>query len=181
MVSDTQTGWRPSALEPGPELKALAPFLVDVTWTGRVHANGMGPGSPEMSATGRSRGTWIVDGLWLAVDMEQDQFVADERVLTWKAHMVIGWSDPAKEYRATVVDSNGNASVCRGRIEGDRFTLETMGEDAFRVRFVWDVADPGALIWFSDYSVSGGPWTRIEEYVMTPIARAGQGPRPMEA
>jgi hypothetical protein len=175
MSKKTQATWQPRVLQPGAELRALERFLVDVTWTGEVHAGVMGPGSPEMTGVGQSVGTRIVDGLWLAVDMAQDQFAAGERVLTWKAHMAIGWSAPAGEYRATVVDSNGNAALCRGRIEGDRFTLETLGDDAFKTRFVWDAADPRALIWFSDYSVNGGPWTRIEEYVMTPIAEPAKG------
>jgi hypothetical protein len=170
MVTETQAAWRPNVLQPGPELAALRRFLVDVTWTGKVHAGVMGPGSPEMAGVGRSVGSRIVDGLWLAVDMAQDQFAGGAYVLTWRAHMAIGWSAPAGEYRATVVESNGNAALCRGWIEGDRFTLETLGDEAFKTRFVWDAADPGALTWFSDYSLDGGPWVRIEEYTMTPVA-----------
>lgn len=89
-----------------------------------------------MRATGKMRGTWVVDGLWLGVDMEQDQFVGDEWMLTWKAHLAVGLSKPAGEYRATVVDSNGVATVWRGQLEGDTFTLETTGDDSYRLRFV---------------------------------------------
>ena len=79
-----------SPVKPGPETLALKRFHMNSTWTGTVKAGAMGPGSPEMSAKGESTFKWIMDGLWVVGDFEQDQFVADKKVLMWKAHYVAG-------------------------------------------------------------------------------------------
>lgn len=46
----------------GPEMAALARFFTDVTWTGSINPGGMGPGSPEMTATGRGTHERIQNG-----------------------------------------------------------------------------------------------------------------------
>ncbi len=129
----------------------------------------MGPGSPEMDATGRATCEWIQDGLWLSCDFEQDQFVQGKKVLTWKAKWIIGWDERAKEYRAVGVDTNGNSFIFRGAIEGDKLVMESLGEGPAKLRFVWDASDPKAVRWKNEVSVGGGPWQLIEEYVITPM------------
>ena len=51
-MADQATTWVPSRIVVGDEMAALRPFLVNCTWTGAVHPNGMGPGSPEMDVGG---------------------------------------------------------------------------------------------------------------------------------
>lgn len=148
-------------------------FHQDSTWTGVIKAGGMGPGSPEMLAKGKGTFRWIMDGLWVVGDFEQDQFVGDELAMTWKAHYLAGWDHSVGEYRAYVVDSNGRGSVFKGEIAGDTFTISALeevnvGGQSFRLRMVWDMHDPERILWFNEGSVDDGPWFLIEEYVAKP-------------
>jgi hypothetical protein len=59
----------------------------------------MGPDSPKMSAKDKGTFEWILDNLWVVGDFEQDQFVADKKAVTWKAHYVAGWDFRSQEYR----------------------------------------------------------------------------------
>jgi uncharacterized protein DUF1579 len=169
-----QTQWVPTDVKPGPEMEALAPFFYDCTWTGTVYANMQGPGSPEMKATGGARCTPLMDGLWLATDNYQDQFVGDTKILTWKLFMLVGWDVVAQEYRAVLVDSNGVATMMRGELNGPIFVMtpaepvRAAGQMA-SVRFTWDATDPKAVKWCTEASVNGGPWMLVEDYVMVPV------------
>ncbi len=167
-TDDQTAGWQPPApLRSSAEMDALRPFLFDCTWRGTVSAGGMGPGSPEMHAVGRASFRPIVDGAWLAGDFEQDQFVDGARVLTWKAHYVVGWSPQAGEYRVAYVDNNGSASLLRGRIAGGRFINETFGDEPVQLRMTWELLEPGRVRWRNECSIAGGPWFQVEEYVCT--------------
>ncbi|HZD43127.1 MAG TPA: DUF1579 family protein [Methanomicrobiales archaeon] len=161
-------GWTPRVLEPSPETRALARFHGDATWTGTVKAGGMGAGSPEMEAKGRSTCEWIISGLWLSCLFTQDQFVEGKKVLTWQAHWVAGWDPLAREYRAVGVDSNGASFMFHGRIEGDTLVMESMGDSPVKLRFTWNAGDPNAVLWKNEMSMNGGPYQLIEEYVITP-------------
>jgi len=162
-------GWTPPMVKPGPEMEALSRFHADrATWTGTVQAGGMGPGSPEMDARGRATCERIIDGLWLSCLFEQDQFVAGEKVLTWKAQWIVGWDASASEYRAVGADSNGRAFIFHGGIRDDRLIMESLGEGPVKLRFIWDAADPMAVTWRNEISSGGGAWSLIEEYVITP-------------
>jgi hypothetical protein len=126
-----------------------------------------------MTAVGRSTVRWISDGLWAVADMEQQQFVGQTEVLTWKAHLIAGWDFSAREYRAAVADSNGNLGLYVGQIADDRLTLTSADEYTIwgrptRLRLTWDVQDPTAMKWRNECSVQGGPWTLVEEYTMVP-------------
>jgi hypothetical protein len=150
-------------------MTALQPFHFDCRWTGTVEAGGMGPGSPAMDAVGGATYRPILGGGWLAGDFEQDQFVAGARVLTWKAHFVLGWDARAGEYRATYVDNTGSSALLRGRLEGARFVMETLGADAVRNRMVWELLEPGRMRWRNEWSTGGGPWSLVEEYLCTAL------------
>ncbi len=52
-MTDIQQPTLPRPRTPGPEMAALDRFYTDVTWTGTIEPNGMGPGSPAMTARGR--------------------------------------------------------------------------------------------------------------------------------
>jgi len=149
-------------------MAALAPFYRDWTWTGTIEAGGMGPGSPEMSGTGRATCRPIQDGLWFACDFEQDQLLADGTfVLRWQLHWVTGWDQGSSEYRASSADNNGpNLATFRGRIEDDRLVYESLQEGLPRIRLTWILIDPDHAIWRNEFTLDGQIWTLVEEYRM---------------
>jgi len=164
------TRWTPTApLLPGPEMEALKRFHFDCKWIGTVEPNGMGPGSPLMQAEGRGIFTPLMDGLWLAGDFEQQQFVNCETIITWKAHYVVGWDPRAREYKVTFVDNNGGAALMVGRIEGNRFIVETFGNTQIKLRLVWEIAGEKEIKWSNWMSLYGGQWTLVEEYMCVPL------------
>jgi Protein of unknown function (DUF1579) len=158
----------PRSAEPGPEMAALAPFYRDWTWTGTIEANGMGPGSPEMSGVGSATCRLVQGGLWYACDFEQEQRLADGTfVLRWQLHWVAGWDVRAGEYRASSADNNGpNLSIFRGRIEGNRLVYESLGEELPRIRLTWILDDETHARWRNEYTLDGASWILVEEYRM---------------
>lgn len=172
-MSEENAGMALGPVRPGTETEALKRFLVDCTWTGEIEEGGMGPGSPAMTAVGKARVDWISDGMWAVSDMEQQQFIGGQEVLTWKAHLIAGWDFSANEYRAAVADSNGNLGLYSGQIDGNRLTFTSVGEyiiwgQPTMLRLIWDIQDSGTMKWRNEASVKGGPWTLVEEYTMVP-------------
>lgn len=158
--------WQPQPpLRPGPEMAVLKRFNFDCIWRGTVQAGGMGPGSPEMIAHGKGAFRPIMDGTWLVGDFEQDQFVDGKVVITWKAHYVVGWDPRAQEYKITYVDNNGSATLMHGRVEGERFIVETEANAAVQLRLTWTIIRPGQVHWRNECAVNGGPWLLVEEYL----------------
>jgi hypothetical protein len=158
--------------KPGGEIQALKPFHRNCTWTGTVKAGAMGPGSPEMQATGHAAFRWVMDGLWVVGEFEQDQFVNGRRAVTWKAHYVAGWDRSAGEYRALVADSNGAITVMKGEVKGSSFVLTSLPDPAgreqpMRLRMTWTPGAGKVLNWRNEGAVNGGPWFLIEEYTCT--------------
>ena len=141
---------------PGPEMAALERFYTDVTWTGTIEPNGMGPGSPAMTARGRGVHSRLHDGLWIVGDYRQDQFLTDGTfVLTWRLHWVTGWDTDAGQYRATLNDNYGHADVMRGRIDGDRLIYATLDDRPVRLRLTWDLTDADAPVWTNEVCLGG--------------------------
>lgn len=162
-------------IKPGPQTRALERFHGDGTWTGTVKAGVSGPGSPEMTAKGKGTSRWIINGLWVDCDFEQDQFVAGKKVLEWKAKWIGGWDFMAQEYRGLSVDNNGASSIFRGWMEGDNklvmesiSPMELMGQP-LKMRLTWDATEyPKIVKWCNEYSINNGPWTLFEEYIVKP-------------
>ena len=159
----------PRPITPGPEMTALSRFFPDVTWTGTIHAGGMGPGSPAMTGIGGGIHQRIQDGRWIVGSYEQDQYLLDgQHVLTWQLHWVVGW-DPARgEYRATLADNYGHADVMSGRVDGDTLVFETGPDAPLRLRLTWDASDPTDIVWRNEAAADDGPWMTVETYHMTP-------------
>lgn len=170
---------RPAPLprvKPGPELEALNAFHFDCGWEGRILAGWGSPESPEIKAKGTGNFRWIMNGLWLVGEFEQDHFIEDYKVGDWVCHYVVGWDPHSQEYTAVAVDSNGIATLLRGHIEPEakRLILETPGEAPLRVRMTWDMQDPSRALWTNEVSEKGGPWRLVEEYVATPLGVPGE-------
>jgi Protein of unknown function (DUF1579) len=160
----------PKPVTPGPEMAALARFHRDVTWSGFVTEGAMGPGTPPMTAVGSGTHEHIQDGRWIVGSYQQDQFLPDGTfVLTWQLHWVAGWDPVVSEYRATVADNYGHAEVMRGYIDGDLLVFESVGDPPVRIRLVWDLTDPDHVIWRNEISISGSPWSLVEQYDCRPI------------
>ena len=160
----------PQPITPGVEMEELARFFRDVRWTGVIVEGGMGPGTPEMRASGLGTHQLIQDRRWIVGTYEQDQFLRDGTfVLKWQLHWVVGWDPTNGEFRATLADNYGHTDVMRGSIEGDRLTFESIGDLPVRLRLVWDVSDPGDLLWRNEVSVAGAPFTLVEEYHCAPL------------
>lgn len=158
----------PTPITPGAEMEALARFHVDITWDGTISEGGMGPGTPEMTATGRGTHESIQGGRWIVGSYEQDQYLRDGTfVLHWELHWVAGWDPMVGEYRATVADCYGHAEVLRGYIEGDVLTFESIGDPPAKIRLVWNFTDPDRPTWRNELSVGGSPWFLVEEYELT--------------
>ncbi len=159
----------PKPITPGAEMDVLARFYPDVTWTGAIHEDGMGPGTPAMTATGRGTHERIQDGRWIVGAYEQDQYLLDGTfVLKWQLHWVVGWDPMNNEYRATIADNYGHADVMSGHIEGDRLVFESVGDPPVRIRLTWDATDASDITWKNEMSVGGAPWSLVEDYHMTP-------------
>jgi hypothetical protein len=52
MATESRVARVPKPITPGVEMKELARFFRDVSWTGTIVEDGMGPGTPEMRASG---------------------------------------------------------------------------------------------------------------------------------
>jgi hypothetical protein len=162
----------PSAI-PAPELALLVRFLLpQASAVGTVKAEMMGPGSPNMRAVGSSTGTFMVDGMWYMGDYQQEQFVGEELVLTWKVHMVIGWDEGARSYVGYFFPSRGEAAVCAGSIVGDELFMISKSPFKFadqiaKLRFDWRATSANTVSWTNEVSVANGPWQLIEKYLMT--------------
>jgi hypothetical protein len=160
----------PKPVEVGPEMQALGRFYRDVTWTGTIHENGMGPGTPAMKGVGRGTVRPIQDGRWIAGDFEQEQYLEDGTfVLKWQLHWVSGWDPEQREYRASMVDNYGHAMVYRGWIDGDRLIFESLDSADVHLRFTWDATDPRVTLWRNEMAIGDGDWFLIEEYPMVPV------------
>jgi hypothetical protein len=163
----------PRPVTPGPEMAELSLFFPDVTWTGAIHAGGMGPGSPAMTGTGSGTHRRIQGGRWIVGTYAQDQVLADGTfVLTWQLHWVVGWDPTRSQYRATLADNYGHADVMSGRIHGDHLVFETAPDAPVRLRLTWDRADPADIVWRNEVAIGDGPWTPVETYHMTPTGPA---------
>ncbi|HEU4318904.1 MAG TPA: DUF1579 family protein [Acidimicrobiia bacterium] len=159
----------PHPREAGAEMAAIRPFHRDGTWTGVIHPGGMGPGTPLQLAHGRASHHWIQDGRWVVGDYEQDQLLEDGTyVLKWELHWVCGWDPLAGEYKATIADNYGRASVLHGRVDGRRMIFESIGDQPPRLRLIWELTPEGNILWTNEMSLDGAAWMLVEDYEIKP-------------
>src|SRR5262245_4802906 len=132
----------PMPVQPGREMEDLSRFHVDVTWTGEIEAEAMGPGTPAMTAIGSGTHERIQGGRWIVGSYRQDQYLPDGTfVLAWELHWVAGWDPSVREYRAVLADCYGHTGVMRGEIEGNRLVFETIGEGPVSLRLTWELLE----------------------------------------
>src|SRR3954451_4742799 len=58
-------------------MAVLLGFHQDIVWRGTIAAGGMGPGTPEMTATKRATHEVIQGGRWVVGTYAQEQFLLD--------------------------------------------------------------------------------------------------------
>ena len=169
MAAGTTISAVPRPISVGPEQEALRPFHRDGTWVGRIHAGGMGPGTPAQTAIGEARHRWIQDGRWVVGDYAQDQFLEDGTpLLRWELHWVCGWDPGAGEYRATTADNYGRVAMLRGWIDGPRLVFESLAGSSPMIRLTWDTSDPDVILWRNELSLDGVDWFLVEDYRIVP-------------
>lgn len=149
-----------SALKPGPETALIKKFTRNAAWEGLLPAGALGMNAPAMPTRGFVRCHWAVNDLWLVCEIE-DQMGAGPDARVWKAVWVSGWDFGLKEYRGAIFDSFGNASMMRGKVDGEKLIFESMDDvimhgHATRLRFTFDagVSDKGVRF-TAEHSVNG--------------------------
>lgn len=159
----------PRPVEVGAQMKALRPFHRDGTWKGTIQAGGMGPGTPAQLAQGRASHHWIQGGRWVVGDYEQDQLLEDGTfVLKWELHWVCGWDPVAAEYKATIADNYGRASLLHGHVDGNQMVFESIGDEPPYLRLTWILSSGGEISWRNEMSPDARTWILIEDYEITP-------------
>jgi hypothetical protein len=159
----------PRPTVPGDEMDALRRFHRDGTWSGTIHADGMGPGTPTQIAVGEARHHWIQEGRWVVGEYEQDQLTEDGVfILKWELHWVCGWDPMAGEYKATIADNYGRVAVLRGRIDNDLMLFESTTDQPPFLRLTWEATPHDTIIWRNEMSLDGSSWFLIEDYEITP-------------
>jgi hypothetical protein len=155
----------------GPETKALGFLNGNMTMTGTLKANAMGPGSPEMPSHGTHKCHWTMNNLWLACDIE-DITGTGAKSMKWMGHVVAGWDFEAKGYRGFIVDNMGTSGTMTGKIDGTKLVWDSgeammMGQP-LKYRITMDFTDPKAIKFTDERSMKGGPYVLAEEAVMKP-------------
>ena len=157
--------------KPGPETMALAFMAGNMTWTGKVMANAMGPGTPEMATKGSAKCKWVHAKLWVQCDVS-DTWTAGKAKMTMTGTMLTGWDFMAKGYRGTWADSMGGAMFMAGKLEGTKFVLESKGDysmmgQPMAFRITWDWADAKAPKMMQEVKMGAkGAWTLTTESVI---------------
>jgi hypothetical protein len=160
----------------GDETRALLPIAIDATWTGRIPANAMKQGTPEMKAKGSQDCKWSPDGLWLVCDMKETMGEGKD-AMKWRGHVMLGYDYLNKEYRSLVVDNMGASMIMNGKVDGNVLVLTSMidmnAPDGTKCkgRITLDWTDPNAIIYKNEKSTDGGAFTLIEEATMKPTKK----------
>jgi hypothetical protein len=152
----------PAPPKPGPEHEKLKPFAKSMTWTGKMPAGAMGPGTPEIATKGKSSCKWVANNMWAACDLE-DTSGKGKDAITWKAHWMLGYDLAAKEYRAMMADMMGTATTYKGTVDGDKLVLESIGEVDMmgkpgKVRITMDNSDKKTVKFQSEHQFKGEGW-----------------------
>jgi hypothetical protein len=165
----------PQPQKPGAETRALLPLAIDATWKGKMPANALQEGSPEMTTSGNQDCKWSVDNLWLTCDVKSTMGEG-KMAMKWRGHVMLGYDFMAKEYRATVVDNMGVANMMTGNIEGNKLTLTSVmetnvGGKRCKGRMTWDWTNPNAITMTTENSKDGGEYKVVEQATLKPTKK----------
>jgi hypothetical protein len=163
------------------EMKAIEPIFGDATfeWKGKAEAGAMGPGSAPTHSQGKMTVKRILDHAWSACELEE-KYGDGPTATTWKAHMVVGFDAIASMYKAVLVDNARSMTQFDGRLEGQKFVLETpapilmMGQSV-KDRLSWDMTDPRNILFTDEHQLVGGEWTLAESATLKMTAPVAKG------
>ena len=151
--------------KPGPETKALQPFIGLLKLKGTTPAGAMGPGSPAQESKGTHSCKWSVGGLWLDCDVKNGD--AAGKHPQWNGHVHMGWDYLNKDYRAVIVDNMGGAMMMEGKMDGQKLVLESVGNYQMmgkptKMRMTFDLTDPKVLK-VTEERQEAGKWMVVHE------------------
>ena len=149
------------APKPGPEHDALKPFVHNVTSTGTMAANAMGPDTPEMATKGKAMCKWLPGNMWAVCDID-DTSGTGKSAMHWMGHWVFGYDMMAKGYRGVMTDNMGMMMPMKGTLEGTKLTWESMNETKApnmpsKSRMTLDATDAKAIK-FTEEGFMNGKW-----------------------
>jgi hypothetical protein len=108
--------------KPGPDQEALKPFIHNGSYTGTHMMEGK-----EMPEKGRQTCKWLPGGMWASCDIEMTSG-SGKTAMKWNGHLVMGYDNMAKGYRAVMTDSMGTMSRMKGTLDGKKMVWESMDE-----------------------------------------------------
>jgi hypothetical protein len=158
--------------KPGPETSLIKKFTKNASWEGHLPAGALGMNAPAMATRGSVKCHWAVNDLWLVCEIE-DQMGEGPTARVWKAVWVSGWDFGHKEYRGSIFDSFGNASMMRGKLDGEKLIFESMDDvimfgHATRLRFTFDAGASDKGVKFIAEHKVGGEFVIDEQEIHVP-------------
>ncbi len=137
-----------------------------IEWRGEIPAGELGPGSPARSSRGRMRCTLAEGGFAYLCEVE-DAIGAGKDLLDYRAVLVVSWDALGQAYRAFSSDNTGRTLSYLGRLDGDRFTLQTPEEYArngghMKDRLVWTRTAGGGLEFRNERQFDEEEWKVYE-------------------
>jgi len=164
--------------KPGPETKALQPFIGMLKLKGTMTAGAMGPDSPAVDTKGTHSCKWTMGGLWVDCDVKDGPAVG--KAPAWMGHVHVGWDYMVKMYRAVLVDNMGGAMMMEGKMDGAKLVMESVGTyqmmgKPMKSRMTFDLTDPKAIK-IAEERQMDGKWVVVHE--STASKGGGAAPKP---
>lgn len=110
--------------KPGPDQDALKPFVHSAPYTGK-HMSPDGKG--ETPTKGKQTCKWLPGNMWASCDIEMSMG-SGKTAMKWMGHLVMGYDNMAKGYRAVMTDNMGTMSRMKGTLDGKKMVWESMDE-----------------------------------------------------
>lgn len=108
--------------KPGPDQEALKPFVRNGSYTGTRMMDGK-----EMPQKGKQTCKWLPGGMWASCDIEMTAGTG-KTAMKWMGHLVMGYDEMAKGYRAVMTDNFGMMGRMKGTLDGKKMVWESMDE-----------------------------------------------------
>ncbi len=157
----------PQAPKPSAETEKLAKlFGSKKSMTGKMAADAMAPGTPEMPTKSTADCRAIAEKFFYACDIDVTMGTGKEKG-TWKAHFITGWDASAAAYKAYMVDNMGIMMPMDGTMTDTTYQVTSTQEHLMmgqktKVRFTWDWSNPKEAKFTNEHQVNGGPWKLFE-------------------
>jgi hypothetical protein len=161
----------PQVMKPSEETAKLAKlFGSKKAWSGKIAADGMGPGTPEMPTKGKMDCRAIADKFFYSCDMDVTTGSGKQK-MTWKGHLVTGWDANAGAYKAHLIDNMGMMVSMDGALTDTTYQLTSTQEvpmmgQKMKIRFTWDWSDKKQVKYTNEHQVGDGAWQLFETEII---------------